>query len=81
MYELWAHGATYEELHAMNRELRLWEPFRASGRSIRADVRAIQHTFPLNRVKDVLDTFSYMGFEKFDLNNPDETLYICEECE
>lgn len=83
IYELWSHASSYDLLHERNEsdEARtLWQQWKSI--PFKFVVTAIQHTIPPPRVKDIMNGFIYMDYEKIDLKDPEATvLWVCEECE
>ncbi|KAG8956326.1 hypothetical protein FRC04_004406 [Tulasnella sp. 424] len=82
IYELWAHAPSYALLHELNQapEARaLWEPFKSI--PFRMHVTAIHHAFPEGRVREVIQSFAYMDYERISLDKPGVVLFVCEEYE
>ncbi|KAJ6609865.1 RNA methylase [Mycena sp. CBHHK59/15] len=81
VYEFYAQGESYEELHAANNMNRqLWSSY-AQDTSFKFFVTAYNHKIPESRQRDVVESFDYMGFlGKIDLKNPALTLGCFEEC-
>lgn len=81
MYEFYARGSTYEELHEANRKMEpLWRRYVADT-SFRFLVTSSQHKIPQSRQRDVIESFAYMGFlGKIDMKNPEIILTCFEEC-
>lgn len=82
VYELWAHAPSYSLLHERNQapEARaLWEPFKSI--PFRMNVTAIHHAFPEGRVREVIQSFAYMDYERISLDKPGVVLFVCEEYE
>ncbi|KAJ3512258.1 hypothetical protein NLJ89_g3627 [Agrocybe chaxingu] len=82
VYEFYGQGSTYEELHEANRKSEtLWTRY-IDDTSFRFLVTAYQHKIPQSRQRDVIESFSYMGFlGKIEMKNPDITLTVFEEYE
>ncbi|SRR6266436_1645557 len=83
VYELYAKGHTYEELHEQNRTAsrRLWEKY-IPDTSFKFIVNGYNHSISKTRQRQVIEDFSYMGFMgRIDLQNPEITLGCFEECE
>ena len=81
IYEFYAQGSSYEELHAQNRASRpQWSRY-AADTSFRFLVTAYKHTIPQSRQREVMESFDYMRFMgKIDMKNPDILLGCFEEC-
>jgi tRNA (guanine10-N2)-methyltransferase len=81
VYELYAKGHTYEEMHEQNRASRhLWEKY-ISDTSFKFVVNGYNHSISKARQRQVIEDFSYMGFlGTIDLLNPEVTLGCFEEC-
>ncbi|KAG8985827.1 hypothetical protein FRB90_004426, partial [Tulasnella sp. 427] len=82
VYELWAHAPSYSVLHERNQtpEARaLWQPFKST--PFKMHVTAIHHAFPAGRVREVIQSFAYMDYERICLDNPEMVLFVCEEYE
>ena len=81
VYEFYASGRRYEELHEQNRSSRnLWEKY-IPETSFKFVVNAYNHSISKARQREVIENFSYMGFMgKIDLVNPEITLGCFEEC-
>jgi tRNA (guanine10-N2)-methyltransferase len=83
VYELYARGRTYEELHERNRTASryLWEKY-IPDTSFKFVVNGYNHSISKARQRQVIEDFSYMGFMgKIDLQNPEFTFGCFEECE
>lgn len=82
VYELYGQGTTYEELHEANRRSEpLWRHY-VQNTSFRFLVSSSQHKIPQSRQREVIESFSYMGFlGKIDMKNPQIILTCFEECE
>ncbi|KAJ7132800.1 tRNA guanosine-2'-O-methyltransferase [Mycena crocata] len=80
VYEFYAQGRNYEELHTANNANRdLWLPY-AHDTSFKFIVTAYNHKVPESRQRDVVESFGYMGFSgKIDLKSPEITLGCFEE--
>lgn len=81
IYEFYGQGASYDELHEANQTCEpLWRRY-VQDTSFRFLVTAYQHKIPQSRQRDVIESFSYMGFlGKIDMKNPEITLTCFEEC-
>jgi tRNA (guanine10-N2)-methyltransferase len=81
VYEFYARGSTYEEMHARNREASdRWSCF-AQDTSFKFTVLGYNHTIPNKRQREVCEGFAYMNyFGKIDLKNPELILGCFEEC-
>ena len=82
VYELYARGATYEEVHKRNRASRhLWEKY-VPDTSFKFVVNGYNHSISKSRQREVIESFSYMGFMgRIDLSSPEITMGCFEECE
>ncbi|KAF9054991.1 tRNA guanosine-2'-O-methyltransferase [Hymenopellis radicata] len=80
VYEYYGHAATYEQVHAINLENRSkWEKY-IPDTSFKFIITGFNHTIPQRRQREVVETFSYMGFlGKIDMKNPEITLACYEE--
>ncbi|KAH9993243.1 tRNA guanosine-2'-O-methyltransferase [Russula vinacea] len=80
VYELYAKGCTYEEMHRQNRASRhLWERY-IPNTSFKFVVNGYNHSVSKARQRQVIEDFSYMGFMgTIDLLNPEVTLGCFEE--
>ncbi|KAK2467888.1 hypothetical protein APHAL10511_000183 [Amanita phalloides] len=80
IYEYYGHGATYEQLHQVNRANRvLWEHYIPST-SFKFVVTAYNHSIHKTRQKEVIESFSYMDFlGNIDMKDPDIVLGCFEE--
>lgn len=81
VYEFYARGRGYEELHEQNRLSRnLWEKY-IPETSFKFVVNAYNHSISKARQREVIEDFSYMGFlGKIDLVSAEITLGCFEEC-
>lgn len=81
IYEFYAQGPTYDEVHEMNRSNKhLWEKY-IPDTSFKFTVTGFNHTIPQRRQRDVIESFSYMDFRgKIDMKNPEITMACFEEC-
>ncbi|KDQ57438.1 hypothetical protein JAAARDRAFT_686559 [Jaapia argillacea MUCL 33604] len=81
VYEFYARGSTYQELHAQNQaRLQLWSRY-AADTSFRFLVTAYNHTMSQSQQKEAMESFSYMNFMgKIELKNPEIILGCFEEC-
>ncbi|KAJ7287585.1 S-adenosyl-L-methionine-dependent methyltransferase [Mycena rebaudengoi] len=82
VYEFYAQGGTYEELHAANSASRpLWTEY-AHDTSFKFLVTGYNHKIPESRQREVVEGFDYMHFlGKIDLKNPSIILGCFEEYE
>ncbi|KAF5322273.1 hypothetical protein D9619_001539 [Psilocybe cf. subviscida] len=82
VYEFYAQGSTYEQIHEANRKMEpLWRRYVADT-SFRFLVTSSQHKIPQSRQRDVIESFAYMGFlGKIDMKNPEIILTCFEEYE
>lgn len=80
VFVFYGQGFNYDELHAANRTLQgEWSRF-THDTSFRFLVTAYNHKIPQTRQREVIESFSYMGFlGKIDLKNPDIILTCFEE--
>ncbi|KAG7098852.1 hypothetical protein E1B28_000755 [Marasmius oreades] len=80
IYEFYCQGDDYEHLHDRNRENRhLWSRFIADT-SFKFAVSAYNHKIPQVRQKEIVESFSYMGFlGKIDMKTPDIVMGCFEE--
>lgn len=81
MYEFFAQGGSYEELHIANNASRhLWSAY-AEIFSFKFLVTSYNHKISESRQRDIVESFDYMGFMgKIDLKNPQVVLGCFEEC-
>lgn len=82
VYELYAKGRTYEEMHGQNRAAQhLWEKY-IPNTSFKFVVTGYNHSISKARQRQTIEDFSYMGFlGTIDLLNPEITLGCFEERE
>ncbi|KAJ7045462.1 S-adenosyl-L-methionine-dependent methyltransferase [Mycena alexandri] len=80
IYEFYAQGGDYEELHVVNKANgHLWSSY-AHDTSFKFLVTAYNHKIPQRRQRDVVESFSYMAFAgKIDMKNPQIVLGCFEE--
>ncbi|KAI9442618.1 tRNA guanosine-2'-O-methyltransferase [Lactarius indigo] len=80
VYEFYASGRSYEELHEQNKSSRnLWEKY-IPETSFKFVVNGYNHSISKARQRQVIEDFSYMGFMgKIDLANPEITMGYFEE--
>ncbi|KAJ7703248.1 RNA methylase [Mycena rosella] len=80
VYELYAQGGNYDELHVANSaNIHLWSSY-AHDTSFKFLVTAYNHKIPESRQRNVVEGFDYMGFMgKIDLKNPQIILGCFEE--
>lgn len=81
MYEFYARGATYEELHENNKAARpKWQKY-VPDTSFKFFVNGYNQSIPKARQRQVIEDFSYMDFlGKIDLKTPEVTMGCFEEC-
>ncbi|KDQ21877.1 hypothetical protein BOTBODRAFT_99027 [Botryobasidium botryosum FD-172 SS1] len=81
VYELWARGTSYTQLHAMNASRKhIWESYQP-GTSFKFNVSSVNHTIPQARQREVMENFSYMAFQgPIDMKNPGIIMSCFEEC-
>ncbi|KIJ67993.1 hypothetical protein HYDPIDRAFT_126592 [Hydnomerulius pinastri MD-312] len=81
IYEFYAQGSTYAELHEANRDVRLrWERY-IPETSFKFTVNGYNHGLSQRRQREVIESFSYMDFlGKIDMKEPEITLGVFEEC-
>ncbi|KAJ7593860.1 RNA methylase [Mycena floridula] len=79
VYEFYGQGSSYDELHAQNQANRpLWQRYAET--SFKFIVSAYNHKIHQSRQREVVESFSYMGFQgKIDLKNPEIILGCFEE--
>ncbi|KAH9963840.1 tRNA guanosine-2'-O-methyltransferase [Russula dissimulans] len=82
VYELYASGRSYDELHEQNRDSRhLWEKY-IPDTSFKFVVNGYNRSISKARQRQIIEDFSYMGFMgRIDLQNPELTMGCFEECE
>lgn len=83
VYEFYARGATYEELHALNEKYgrSKWEKY-IPNTSFKFFVNGYNQSIPQRRQREVVESFSYMDFlGKIDMKNPEVVMGCFEECE
>lgn len=82
VYEFYAQGSTYDELHAANRGVRpRWEQY-ISDTSFKFTVIGYNHSLSQRWQRNVIESFSYMDFlGKIDMKDPDIVLGCFEEYE
>ncbi|KAJ7072373.1 tRNA guanosine-2'-O-methyltransferase [Mycena amicta] len=80
VYEFYAQGATYEELHAANATRSdLWSRY-AQDTSFKFIVSGHNHSIPSSRHHSIMESFHYMGFlGEINLKNPQITLGCFED--
>lgn len=84
VYEFYACGPTYEDVHAQTeKSSHLWKPIAESeSTSFKFTVNGYNHSIPIARVREVLNGFAFMDFKgPVDLKNPEVRFAIYEECE
>lgn len=81
IYEFYAQGSTYDELHQANKRVRsFWERY-VPDTSFKFTVIGYNHGLSQRRQRDVIESFSYMDFlGKIEMKNPEITLGVFEEC-
>jgi tRNA (guanine10-N2)-methyltransferase len=82
VYELYARGHTYDDVHERNRASRhLWDKY-VPDTSFKFAVNGYNHSISKSRQREVIESFSYMGFMgRIDLSSPEVTMGCFEECE
>ncbi|KAJ7925251.1 S-adenosyl-L-methionine-dependent methyltransferase [Mycena leptocephala] len=80
VYEFYAQGGDYEELHVANKaSSHLWSSY-AHDTSFKFVVTAYNHKIPESRQRNIVESFSYMGFlGKIDMKNPQVIMGCFEE--
>ncbi|KAI0066133.1 RNA methylase [Artomyces pyxidatus] len=80
VYEFYARGTTYEELHQQNKAARpKWEKY-TPDTSFKFVVNGYNQSIPKARQREVIENFSYMDFlGKIDLKTPEVTMGCFEE--
>ncbi|KAJ7783080.1 S-adenosyl-L-methionine-dependent methyltransferase [Mycena metata] len=80
IYEFYAQGGDYEELHVANKANgHLWSSY-AHDTSFKFIVTAYNHKIPGSRQREVVESFRYMAFAgKIDMKNPQIILGCFEE--
>ncbi|THU96445.1 hypothetical protein K435DRAFT_819440 [Dendrothele bispora CBS 962.96] len=80
IYEFYAQGSTYEEVHVQNRANQaLWSRYKLNT-SFKFFVTAFNHKLPQTQQRQVVESFSYTDFMgKIDMKNPDIVLGCFEE--
>ncbi|KAI0690518.1 tRNA guanosine-2'-O-methyltransferase [Cytidiella melzeri] len=80
IHELYANGETYDEIHHQNNQNKhLWSKY-VKNTSFKFKVEAYNHSIPQRRQKEVVLSFSYMGWlGKIDMKTPEVTLCCFEE--
>lgn len=81
IYEFYAQGSTYNELHQANQEVRSrWERY-IPNTSFKFTVVGYNHGLSQRWQRDVIESFSYMDFlGKIDLREPEIVLGCFEQC-
>jgi len=80
IYELWGSGSTYEEAHQNVRghSSHLWHLYKDG--SFKFNVDSFQGTRTMLQQKQLIESFSYLGFEgPIKMKNPDHEFCIFEE--
>ncbi|KAF9263408.1 tRNA guanosine-2'-O-methyltransferase [Marasmius fiardii PR-910] len=82
VFEFYCQGDNYEQLHHRNQDNRhLWSEY-IGDTSFKFAVSAYNHKIPQRRQKEVVESFSYMGFlGKIDMKTPDIVMGCFEEYE
>ncbi|KAF9010647.1 RNA methylase [Cyathus striatus] len=80
VYEFYAQGSTYEEVHAANRQNEyLWKKY-VPDTSFRFLVSGYNHKIPQARQREVIESFSYMAFlGEINMKTPDIMIACFEE--
>ncbi|KAI9891826.1 MAG: hypothetical protein M1814_002391 [Vezdaea aestivalis] len=82
IFELWGTGSCYEDLHRCLKETSyyLWPLYRHC--SFKFEVDPFQHRRTASEQNDIIESFSYLGFEgPIRMKSPDERFCIFEEFE
>jgi hypothetical protein len=81
VYEFYAQGGNYDELHAANKtSSHLWSSY-VPDTSFKFVVTAYNHKISESRQRNIVESFSYMGFlGKIDMKNPQVLMGCFEEC-
>ncbi|KAL3476340.1 SIR2-domain-containing protein [Aspergillus californicus] len=80
IFELWGHGTNYEELHAdvQRRTSHLWAQYKTTSFKFTVETFAGKHT--PNEKRDIIQSFSYVGFEgPITLKNPEHDFWVLEQ--
>ncbi|KAG6850972.1 hypothetical protein H0H93_005841 [Arthromyces matolae] len=79
VYEFYAQGSSYDELHTCNRAKEAQWARYIPDTSFRFFVTAHNHKIPQSRQRDVVESFAYMGLlGKIDMRNP-QIMFGCFE--
>lgn len=81
IYHFYAKGASYEEMHSRNREVRSeWLRY-IPETTFKYIVDGYNRTISQSRRKEIIESFSYMRLlGKIDMKNPEATFGCFEEC-
>ncbi|KAF3905501.1 hypothetical protein ABW20_dc0109528 [Dactylellina cionopaga] len=82
IYELWGSGHTYDDLHVdiKKRSSHLWHLYKTC--SFKFFFESFNHNRSEPRKKELIETFSYVGFDgPIRMKNPDELFSIMEDFE
>jgi tRNA (guanine10-N2)-methyltransferase len=81
IYEFYAQGSSYQELHDQNRQNKsLWSRYVADT-TFKFLVTAYKHRIPQTYQREVMESFDYMDFKgRIDMKNPEIVLGCFEEC-
>lgn len=81
IYEFYAQGSTYDELHEANKRVRSrWERY-IPDTSFKFTIVGYNRGLSQRRQRNVIESFAYMDFlGKIEMKNPDITLGVFEEC-
>ncbi|KAH7888729.1 tRNA guanosine-2'-O-methyltransferase [Phlebopus sp. FC_14] len=82
VYEFYAQGSTYSELHEANQHVRSrWQRY-VPETSFKFTVFGYNHGLSQRRQREIIESFSYMDFlGKIDMKEPEITLGVFEEYE
>ncbi|KAF8554733.1 tRNA guanosine-2'-O-methyltransferase [Imleria badia] len=82
IYEFYAQGSTYDDLHEANKRVRsLWERY-IPDTSFKFTVIGYNHGLSQRRQRDAIESFAYMDFlGKIEMRHPEITLGVFEEYE
>ena len=81
IYELWGSGDTYSELHTKVKATTASQRSRFASSSFRFDIDVYQGSHSASEQKDLVESFSYLGFKgPIRMSKPDEVYCIFEDC-
>ena len=82
IYELWAHGTTYDELHSNIKAAKSSHWPRYASSSFRFDIDVYQGSHSAPKQKKLIESFDYLGFEgPILMKDPDQIYSIFEDCD